>query len=80
MAGKFITKVQQTHVAGLTTSLVARVDQAGNAWQKQEMQDFEIAYGALGVPCPFQMQPIAPKLVRPPIVEPMIEHGEGATK
>ena len=60
MAGKLITKVQQSHCAGLITGLVAALDARGFNWTKQNREDIEIAYRALGQQSPFQFANVEP--------------------
>jgi hypothetical protein len=60
MAGKFITKTQQSHVAGLLTGVIAALDHKGYPWTKQHRQDIEVAYRGLGVPAPFEFKDVKP--------------------
>lgn len=62
MAGKFITQVQANHVAGVLTGLVAVVDKnKHHRWTRQQGQDLQVAFQALGVPCPFRFSDVKPK-------------------
>ncbi len=60
MAGKFITKTQQSHVAGLITGLVAALDAKGMPWTRQHKEDLKLAFQALGVDCPFSFSDVQP--------------------
>lgn len=61
MAGKFITQVQAQHVAGVLTGLVAVLDKAEtHRWTRQQGQDLQVAFKALGVPCPFAFSDVKP--------------------
>lgn len=60
MAGKFITREQASHVAGLLTGLVAVLDKKDHRWTRQQGQDLQVAFKALGVPCPFGFSDVKP--------------------
>lgn len=72
MAGKFITRVQQARLAHLLTGLIAALDHTGYQWNRKHKEDFELAFKALGVPCPFAMRDATPaeqKAAKPGLVE-----------
>ncbi|NKF21595.1 hypothetical protein [Solimonas marina] len=61
MAGKFITQIQQQRVAEVLTGLVAQLDMRGMQWTREHREGIEIAYSALGAPCPFRFTNVPPE-------------------